>query len=59
MVFEAIVDAGYAGDIAIDDFRVFDGPCYDVTTENPDVTKFSSSTPATLTTDVSNTISTT
>ena len=32
VVFEAILEAGYAGDIAIDDFRIFDGECYNVMT---------------------------
>jgi len=34
-VFEAILAKGPLGDVAIDDFTVFDGPCY-VTAATPE-----------------------
>lgn len=32
VVFEAILENGYLGDMAIDDVRVFDGTCYNAKT---------------------------
>ncbi len=34
VVFEAILERGYQGDLAIDDVRVFEGSCVEVSTKD-------------------------